>query len=359
METIYGLDKNQSACFSSFATKDFYITAHMNNSIKGFVDYNFEEIHHFLFVTGEIGSGKSTMLHLLQHSLSNHYRTYFLAKPFASNEDYIYYLCQICNITYIPEMNEGDFINALGSSLKEPLILFIDTFELMNSAQVQLNLTLLKQTKLKIVCAVRASDSSLQRMYQSQYLEHSILFTCQALSVLDIKQYVNFLITNHHKTNLLAFPIDTLANELKFYTHGSLKVLHSFVQEIEEPPSNMKLSDKKICQLLAKNALKNHYINRSNYHKRCLTKKTLFLISTLESTFELIAAAFLIHFAYSQNTSLYATPWQDDSNHLVLHKTVPLAPQAKTLQINSRYRVQEEIKQPPEEILFLKVSFTK
>lgn len=291
MEIAYPLHQHP---LHSMMENTLFLTVETQKIIRETTTKALKELRHFLFIVGERGTGKSTLLLLVQRHLQEQYRTFFLPRPFASYDEYVRYLCRIAEVAYSPQLQEGELIRALQQQFKEPTCLLIDTFELMNRAQMQLSLNILRQTNLKIISAVRASDAKSQAMYQGQYVDHRVLFSCQTLSTSDIKRYLLFRIEKLPQTALASLPLDTLAKELKYYTKGYFHQLNLFVNALEKSHFPQKTTPKRLCRFMAHIAVENHLIDEKRYQKHRTAKKALYFVALLESFLEVALIAFLI-----------------------------------------------------------------
>lgn len=156
-------------------------------------------------VTGEVGSGKTTILRLLAKSLPKNFKIIYLSSPNISSKDLLFFICSELDIQVDNNLNKQDILKLLQEALIElystglHLIMLIDEIQVMpvDTLEELRLLSNLETEKDKLIQLVIFGQTEFDKTLRSQEAKPllariSTSIYLNEFSTEEIKQYLNY-----------------------------------------------------------------------------------------------------------------------------------------------------------------------
>lgn len=201
-EDFYGLKENP---FVVIPNPKFIYLGENHREAMAHLLYGVMEKKGFIVITGEVGTGKTTLIHYLLHKLSgnNHTKTAFLFNPKLAVDDFIQYILKDLAVKW-QGRTKGDHLHALHRYLldaylrNEKVILIIDEAqglhpELLEEIRLLSNLETSTSKLIQIVLVGQPElDKTLsQRAYRQLRQRINMRYQLLPLSEEDTKAYIS------------------------------------------------------------------------------------------------------------------------------------------------------------------------
>jgi general secretion pathway protein A len=111
---FYGLDKHP---FSIAPDPNFFYGSDVHKEGFAHLRYGLIQKKGFVLITGDVGTGKTTLLHLLLRNIPKYTQTAFISNPKLTTNEFFYLISRAFNLGETPD--KAQFLVKLGSFLQE------------------------------------------------------------------------------------------------------------------------------------------------------------------------------------------------------------------------------------------------
>jgi general secretion pathway protein A len=200
--------------------------------------YAVQEGKSFSVITGEAGTGKTTLVQLLLNSLDGHVHTCYIFNPILDRADFLNYVCEDLGIESVEMKSRGQCLAALHSFLlarfaeDEKVFLIIDEAQTLDTDLLQevrlltnletsrsklLHVILLGQPELKKILAQSHFRPLKQRITVRYHLNH--------LNRKETKEYILFRMKRAGAQNIALFE-ESAIREIYKYSKGIPRLIN-------------------------------------------------------------------------------------------------------------------------------------
>ena len=199
-EQFYGLKEKP---FEITPDPRFLYMSEQHREAYAHLNYALNESKGFTVVTGEVGTGKTTLIQMLLARLDGHTRTAHLFNPKLSIRDFLRYICHDFGLKTEGLMTKGDLLTLLHSFLlecyarKERVVLIIDEAQTLSPKlleEVRL-LTNLETPKTKLLQVILMGQPELDKILSDQRFRQlkqriSVRYHLNPLNRDETKEYI-------------------------------------------------------------------------------------------------------------------------------------------------------------------------
>ncbi len=199
-EQFYGLKQKP---FEITPDPRFLYMSEQHREAYAHLTYALNESKGFTVITGEVGTGKTTLIQMLLSRLDGHTRTAHLFNPKLSTRDFLKYICNDLGLKTDGLTTKGDLLTLLHSFLlecyarKERVILIIDEAQTLSPKlleEVRL-LTNLETPKSKLLQVILMGQPELDKILADQRFRQlkqriSVRYYLKPLNRKETKEYI-------------------------------------------------------------------------------------------------------------------------------------------------------------------------
>ncbi|MGQ9509252.1 MAG: ExeA family protein [Thermodesulfobacteriota bacterium] len=200
-ETFYGLKENP---FNVTPNPDYLYLGESHREALAHLLYGVREKKGFIVITGEVGTGKTTLLHYLLEKLdgNNHTKTAFLFNPKLTVNDFIQYILQDLGVR-VHGQTKGEYLHHLHRYLlhayrrDERVVLIVDEAqglkpELLEEIRLLSNLETSRSKLLQIVLVGQPELDKILSQPEFRQLRQRInlRFQLSPLSLKETREYI-------------------------------------------------------------------------------------------------------------------------------------------------------------------------
>jgi general secretion pathway protein A len=212
--------------FYGFKEKPFEITpdptyvylSDIHQEALSHLQYAIKEAKGFSVITGEAGTGKTTLVHKLLSNLSGGIRTCYIFNPMMDRTDFLNYICHDLGIQTEHLHTRGQCLTALHNFLldcfkmNEKVFLIIDEAqclapELLHEVRL---LTNLETSKYKLLHVILLGQPELTKILAEQEFRPlkqriTVRYHLRALNFNEVKAYINYRLKRAGSRNIVIF----------------------------------------------------------------------------------------------------------------------------------------------------------
>lgn len=216
--------------FYGFKEKPFEITpdptyvylSDIHQEALSYLQYAIKEAKGFSVITGEAGTGKTTLVHKLLSNLSGGVRTSYIFNPMMDRNDFLQYICNDLGISTDHLQTRGQCLTALHNFLldcfkkNEKVFLIIDEAqclapELLHEVRL---LTNLETSKYKLLHVILLGQPELTKILAQQEFRPlkqriTVRYNLRPLNFKEMKEYITYRLKRAGSRNIIIF--DTTA----------------------------------------------------------------------------------------------------------------------------------------------------
>jgi general secretion pathway protein A len=232
--------------FYGFKEKPFEITpdpsyvylSDIHQEALSYLQYAIKEAKGFSVITGEAGTGKTTLVHKLLSNLSGGIRTSYVFNPMMDRNDFLQYICHDFGITTDHLQTRGQCLTALHNFLlecfknNEKVFLIIDEAqclapELLHEVRL---LTNLETSKYKLLHVILLGQPELDKILAEQEFRPlkqriTVRYHLRPLHFKEMKEYINYRLKRSGSRNIVIF--DEAAQKAIYkYSKGIPRVIN-------------------------------------------------------------------------------------------------------------------------------------
>lgn len=175
--------------FSITPDPDFLFLSHTHKSVIDKILYGISSRMGFILLTGEVGTGKTTICRAILDGLSNHAETVYIINPSLSGRELISSILDDLGVTYPAESSKKELIDHLNEFLlsapeNRPTVIIIDdaqtmTLEALEDLRLLSNLETDKQKLVQMVLVGQLELSSTISDPKIRQLKQRVAISCQ------------------------------------------------------------------------------------------------------------------------------------------------------------------------------------
>ncbi|MGB5157672.1 ExeA family protein [Desulfobacterium sp. N47] len=235
-EKYYGLIKKP---FEITPDPGFFFFSEKHKEALAHLRYAIREGKGFSVITGEVGTGKTTLVHMLLSNLGTSVRTANIFNPMMSPADFLTYLCIDLGIKTDTDKSRGQNLMLLYNFLlecfnnKQPVFLIIDEAQCINTEILEeirlltnfetsknklLHIILLGQPELNDILA----DNKLRALKQRITVRYNLV----ELNFTETKEYIVYRLKKAGGRNLSLFDKSSL-KEIYKYSKGIPRLINT------------------------------------------------------------------------------------------------------------------------------------
>lgn len=259
--------------FYGFKEKPFEITpdptyiylSDIHKEALSYLQYAIKEGKGFSVITGEAGTGKTTLVHKLLSNLTGGVRTSYIFNPMMERNDFLQYICNDLGITTDHLQTRGQYLTALHNFLldcfkkSEKVFLIIDEAqclapELLHEVRL---LTNLETSKYKLLHVILLGQPELNKILAQQEFRPlkqriTVRYHLRPLHFNEMKQYINYRLKRAGSRNIMIFD------------ESALKAIYHYSKGIP-----------RLINILCDNALLTGYAEEKNRIGKKIIKNTI------------------------------------------------------------------------------------
>lgn len=272
-----------------------------------------------IFVTGEIGMGKSVFMHLAHHEHALKHQTLFFARPLHS----AYELLKALYIKLNPDKTTLPDEELLGVFCRQydgkPLYVFIEAFELMDYDQMKLIMRLKQCPALHFIVSTQTKEAKKLTHNKHFKLLPDASYPMLPLNPDEVLSYITTTFLSAQHKELAGLFNKEVALVIAKHTKGHFRLINAFMRSlltIFHQHQRQRLPLPKLsCLFLSKVALTMGLIQKRTFQLKCYTHETFKYIAKVESTVELALVGVLYLFLFSYTPQLHAQYGIETSLH--------------------------------------------
>ena len=232
--------------FYGFKEKPFEITpdptfvylSEIHQEALSYLQYAIKEAKGFSVITGEAGTGKTTLVHKLLSNLTGGIRTCYIFNPMMDRTDFLHYICQDLGIEAEQLTTRGQCLTALHNFLldcfkkNEKVFLIIDEAqclapELLHEVRL---LTNLETSRYKLLHVILLGQPELNKILAQQEFRPlkqriTVRYHLRPLNIVETRDYITYRLKRAGSRNILIF--DTAAlREIFRYSKGIPRLIN-------------------------------------------------------------------------------------------------------------------------------------
>ena len=217
---------------------DFFYSSENHKEALAYLQYSVREGKGFTVITGEAGSGKTTLVHTLLSQLDGTVKTAYIFNPMMEPAEFLKYICEDLGLD--PNKSNGQTqLSQLHKHLldsyekNERVFLIIDEAQTLSDEllhQVRL-LTNLETSKNKLLHVILIGQPELDQMLEEKQFRPlkqriSVRYYLQPLNSEDVSRYINYRLKRAGARNLRLFYPDAVKSIAK-YSNGIPRLINS------------------------------------------------------------------------------------------------------------------------------------
>jgi general secretion pathway protein A len=232
--------------FYGFREKPFNITpdprfvyfSETHKEALAHLRYAIKEGKGFSVITGEVGTGKTTLVHTLLNKIDGNVRTAYIFNPVMSPEDFLNYICEDLGLRSDSVRSHGQNLASLHNFLlscyveNERVFLIIDEAQSLDTKlleEVRL-LTNLETSTNKLLHVILLGQPELNRTLSDERFRAlkqrvTIRYNLSTLSLADTKEYILHRLKKAGARNLSVFD-ESAIKEIYKYSKGIPRVIN-------------------------------------------------------------------------------------------------------------------------------------
>ena len=192
----------------------------------------------FSVITGEAGTGKTTLVHMLLRKLEGNIRTSYIFNPILDRADFLNYICDDLGIKSVGMKSRGQSLTALHNFLldcfarKEKVFLIIDEAQSLASALLQeiRLLTNLETARHKLLHVILLGQLELDQILKQPRFRPlkqriNIRYQMQPLKLKETKEYILYRLKRAGAGNLSIFDNGAI-KEIYRYSSGIPRLIN-------------------------------------------------------------------------------------------------------------------------------------
>ncbi len=223
--------------FYGFKEKPFEITpdptyvymSEIHQEALSYLQYAIKEAKGFSVITGEAGTGKTTLVHKLLSNLSGGVRTCYIFNPMMDRIDFLNYICHDLGIETDHLRTRGQCMAALHEYLldcyknNEKVFLIIDEAQclapdLLHEVRLLTNLETSKSKLLHVILLGQPELSKILAQPEFRPLKQRITvrYNLRPLNLKEVKEYISYRLKRAGSRNIVIFDTSALKAIYKY-----------------------------------------------------------------------------------------------------------------------------------------------
>ncbi len=212
--------------FYGFKEKPFEITpdptfvylSDIHKEALSYLQYAVSEGKGFTVITGEAGTGKTTLIHKLLTTLESGVRTSYIFNPMMEQTDFLHYICSDLGIETANLQTRGQYLAALHDFLlecfkkNEKVFLIIDEAQCLSADllhEIRL-LTNLETSKYKLLHVILMGQPELTKILATEEFRPlrqriTVRYYLRPLHYKEMKGYINYRLKRAGSRNIYIF----------------------------------------------------------------------------------------------------------------------------------------------------------
>ena len=263
-----------------------------------------------IFVTGDVGMGKSVLMHLAHHEHAAQHKTLFLARPLEN----AYELLKTLYITLNPDKTTVPEEELLGIFCRQyngkPLYIFIEAFELMDYEQMKLVMRLKQCPALHFIVSLNTKEAKKLTNNRHFKVVPDAIYPALPLSPDEVLSYITTIFLRAQHKDIAGLFNKEVSLVIAKHTKGNLSLINAFMRSLLtlfQQHQRQRLPLPKLsCLFLSKVALTMGLIQKRTFQLKCYANETFKYIAKVESTVELALIGALYLFLFSHTPHLHA-----------------------------------------------------
>jgi general secretion pathway protein A len=202
------------------------------------LQYAVQEGKGFSVITGEAGTGKTTLVHMLLSKLDGRVRTSYIFNPILDRADFLNYICDDLGITSDGMKSRGQSLTALHNFLldcftrDEKVFLIIDEAQSLDPELLQevRLLTNLETSKKKLLHVILLGQPELSQILAEQRFRPlkqriTVRYHLRPLRLKETKEYIQYRLKRARSINLSIFDHGAI-REIYRYSKGIPRLIN-------------------------------------------------------------------------------------------------------------------------------------
>ncbi len=202
------------------------------------LQYAIHEGKGFSVITGEAGTGKTTLVHKLLSNLDGQVRTCYIFNPLMDRDDFLKFICKDLGIEMASIKSRGQNLSALHSFLlncfarHEKVFLIIDEAqcmepELLQEVRLMTNLETAKYKLLHVILLGQPELTQILNKTEFRPLKQRITvrYHLRPLDLAETKEYILFRLKRAGSRNISIFS-DSAVKEIYRYSQGIPRLIN-------------------------------------------------------------------------------------------------------------------------------------
>ena len=234
-EKFYGFKEKP---FNITPDPKFFYFSETHKEALAYLRYAIKEAKGFSVITGEVGTGKTTLVHRLLNEIDGTVRTAYIFNPVMGHEDFLNYICEDLGLKSDGVRSHGQNLAALHNFLlscyaeNERVFLIIDEAQSLDTKlleEVRL-LTNLETSTNKLLHVILLGQPELNKTLSDERFRAlkqrvTIRFNLRTLDLADTKEYILHRLKKAGARNLSVFN-ESAIKEIYKYSMGIPRVIN-------------------------------------------------------------------------------------------------------------------------------------
>jgi len=232
--------------FYGFKARPFEITpdpsyvylSEVHQEALASLQYAIHEGKGFSVITGEAGTGKTTLVHKLLSNLDGHVRTCYIFNPLMDRDDFLMFICKDLGIEMSSIKSRGQNLSALHGFLlncfakQEKVFLIIDEAqcmepELLQEVRLMTNLETAKYKLLHVILLGQPELTQILNKPEFRPLKQRITvrYHIRSLDLKETKEYILYRLKRAGSRNITIFN-ESAIKEIYRYSQGIPRLIN-------------------------------------------------------------------------------------------------------------------------------------
>lgn len=268
------------------------------------LQYAIREGKGFSVITGEAGTGKTTLVHKLLSNLEGHVRTSYIFNPLMDRDDFLHFVCKDLGIDISGVKSRGDYITALHNFLlksfakREKVFLIIDEAhcmepELLQEVRLMTNLETSKYKLLHVILLGQPELTQVLNKPEFRPLKQRITvrYDLRPLDLEETRQYISYRLKRAGSRNITVFT-NSAVKEIYRYSSGIPRLINILCDNALL--TGFSADEKRLTSEIIKKTAKEMDIHPHGKSKiKKIITRSLFIVGIL---FVLLLLAFVVQY---------------------------------------------------------------
>ncbi len=231
------------APFSMTPDPQFFLPSKTHQNAIDKISYSIQTRMGFIVLTGEVGTGKTTICRYILDKIDKYAKTVYIINPSLSGQELIASILDDLGINYSPDISKKNLISLLNDYILSlpaafPLVIIVDdaqtmSIEALEELRLLSNLESDKEKYIQIVLVGQPEMLELLSHPKMRQLKQRVAVTCQIehLSIAETGQYISRRLLNAGDNGQIGFTPGAVKQIFKF-SSGTPRLINKLCEYV-------------------------------------------------------------------------------------------------------------------------------